>query len=92
MPTFGDTIVEIVLTIINSIIGTTIRLTQLIGQLFGIVSANAGQLNALHIMIIIFIMAIILIAIFKMVKGDIKHLIIAFIVFAFLVLISLFIL
>ncbi len=92
MPTFGGTVIELVWTIISSIIETTIRIAQLVLQLFGIVSANSGQLSALHLMIIVFMMAVILFGIFKFLKGDIKHLVIAFIILAFLILISLFIL
>ena len=92
MATFGETLIEIVWTIIRSIVETTVRVAQLILQLFGIVSANSGQLGALHLMILVFILAVVLFAFFKMVKGDLKHLLLAFIVFAFLILISLFIL
>lgn len=88
MPTFGETVIEIVWTIISSIIETAVKLALLIGQLFGIVSANTGQLSALHLMIIILIFGAILFGVFKLLKGDIKHLAIAFIIFAMLILIS----
>ncbi len=92
MPTFGETVIEIVWTVISSIVETAIRLFQLILQLFGIVSANSGQLSSLHLMIIIFTIGAILFGVFKLVKGDIKHLVIAFIIFALLIFISLFVL
>ncbi len=92
MPTFGETVIEIIWTIISSIIETTIRLVQLVGQLFGIVSINSGNLGAVHIILIIFVMAIILFGLFKFLKSDIKHLVIAFIILAALVLISSFLL
>ena len=90
MPTFGETVIEIVWTIISSIVETTIRLVQLILQLFSIVSANSGQLSSLHLMIIVFVMAVILFGVFKLLKGDVKHIVIAFIILAFLLLFSLF--
>ena len=92
MPTFGETVTEIVWTIISSIVETTIRLFQLILQLFGIASANSGQLSALHVIIIILIIGAVLFGVFKLLKGDVKHLVIAFIILAFLILASLFIL
>ena len=88
MPTFGETVIEIIRTIISSIIDTAIRLAQLIGQLFGIAAANSGQLGSLHIMVIILILGAVLFGVFKLLKGDIKNLAIAFIVLAVLMLIS----
>lgn len=92
MPTFGGTLIAIVWEVISSIVETTIKVAQLILQLFGIVSVNLGSLSALHVMIIVFILGIVLLAFFRMVKGDFKHLVLAFIIFAFLILISLFVL
>ena len=88
MPAFGETIIAIVLTIINSVIDTTVRLIQLVAQLFGIVGANFHQLSALHIMIITLILGVVVFAVFKLIKGDMRHLIVGFIVLAFLLLIS----
>ena len=88
MPTFGETIIEIVLTIISSILDTSIRLVQLILQLFSIVGANSSQLTALHIIIITLILGVVVFGVVKLVKGDIKHLIVAFIVLAVLLLLS----
>ena len=92
MPTFGETVIEIIRTIISSIIDTAIRLAQLIGQLFGIAAANSGQLGSLHIMVIILILGAVLFGVFKLLKGDIKHLVMAFIILAILLLASFFVL
>ena len=89
MATFGDTIIAIVWEIISSIIGTSLKLILLIFQLFQIVFANFGQLSALHIMIIVLILGTVVLGVFKLLKGDVKNLVVAFVILAILLLISL---
>ncbi len=90
MATFGETIIAIVWEIISSIVNTSLKLILLIFQLFQIVFANFGQLNALHIMIIVLVLGVVVLGVFKLIKGDIKHLVVAFVILAFLLLISFF--
>ena len=90
MPTFGDIVIEIVWTIISSIISLFLKLALLIGQLLDIVLINSGSLGSVQVIIMIFVIALVLIGVFKLLKGSLKNLVIAFVIFALLLLFSIY--
>ena len=84
MAMLGEIIIAILTEITSSIIDTSLRLIMLVAELFNIVGANYRSLSTLHLMLLIFIVSAITFGVFKLIKGDIKHLIIAFVLLTIL--------
>lgn len=90
MPTFGEVIVHIIITIISSIIDTTVSLASDVALLFQIIAANAGVVPPFVIVAASVVLAVVILALFRMVRGDVKHLIAAVALLVILILVSLF--
>jgi hypothetical protein len=89
MATFGEIIVGMIYTIISSIVNTTIAVLGGLFQMFRILHANLGNLSPLAIFIAILILSLIIYALFRIFKGQVKIFIFAVAVLVIITLITL---
>ena len=88
MPTFGEIIVNMIYTIIASIVNTTFAVFSGLYQLFNLVYVNLGNLSPLAIAVAVIILGAITFALFKIFKGQAKMLILAFAVLIIITIVT----
>jgi hypothetical protein len=77
MAAFGEIIIDMIYTIISSIVYTTFTVLNGLYQLFNIIYVNLGNLSPLAIILAVIILGLTVYALFRIFKGQAKILIIA---------------
>jgi len=88
MPTFGEIIVNMIYTIISSIVNTALAVLRGLYQLFNMVYVNLGNLSPLAIAIALIVLGLIVFALFKIFKGQAKILILAITILIIITLVT----